>query len=1445
MTVTTVATGTGSVSVAAGFYFPYPSSRPLQVPITNTAGDWVFAVVAWRPSVTGNGASVCVADDAHNWWEPRGAPSADSGAAGAVRTAVWAAPAARVANSVTGQTIVQVAATGPVLSLAVTIVDMSGILPWFTVAVITGNFANAATSLALSAAAPSAHALLFAAFASDNNSDTITGPSGWTALTGSSASNGADHTADVTLTPAYQVTSSSSTASVSSSGSLDLAGVIAGVLVSAPQPAQPSPNWPVTITEAAIGAGVTTPPSQLTWTDISARALSLQVKQGRQYALSQLAAGQGTIVLDDPDGALIPPGTGSFAGIDSGTPLRRRLIIPGQASPHNVTFNGFFRRWPWQMDSDTLRGKTQAEIADVWGYAAGTLDSMAIEEALIDQPYALWPLTDAAGSSGGSNRAPGNSLPLQQVSSKYGAGGATAVFGASTGTLPGAAAARVSSSGSSGGGGMWQQTLAGESSAVNGFGYCLACTDPNYPPVTGGVTAEVFTQWNGPDTPIGSISFSAAVSGSTISTSTSIPAGSAVVFSVASGFTFPTGITAGTVYYVLGNGGTSFQVSTVYGGTAAVITVAGSGWVQEFIPWDPVILSLRDAKAVPVVEIDIRNTDGALLIAQRTGATTRAVTVISSAGQDYRVGGPYHVSLAVTPTTFRVLVNGGSLLSATGTFSPALPASFREVTYGGIQDTSAHGWAFPGSFGFAGVYPGFSPQQRVINRYWAAAGMNGEAACDRIERILEYASLTGRRWLGQQVVTYEGDLCATGQDIGGQAAASSAGNIAQSTLPAMLAIAPTGDIFYLSKLYAWNQPVRWVLGDNTAGGEIPFKTGQFATDYDPTRVVEDVQLTQLDTQSVTIPAGVMSATNMAAVTQASASQYGGQPYQNTAYLEFDWSSAYTAGSSLQDLANWLANAYGKPANRVQAITVDAAAYPAAFPFFAAAAAGDMVQVNVRPPTAPAGPPLISLFARITQTQRNSEFSNGKTTAAIACTLDFAPEYQALVCDDPVRGLLNGVNRLAWLRLRPAALGSGTSGRAAAAVRTRAAARSHRGSACGGGRHGIPPAPPRCVCRIRACPNGRRLMPQATVPNPRTWAMFDLPTVPRLRADAVDAVAFLVQRPYFVGQSDTGASLATATYTPLFLDIELTDAWGGHLVPSTGGTDGGYFAPVPGWYLADARAPFAYNSATPASFLAGFQGKTSGAAFGNNGALAVNGSSSGTTARAIDLIEQVNTSGPGGSGDYIQAYARQDSGGSVPLQTLAADLPTVSVRWVCATSGTQPLPVPPLTTVPNPITSAWLNSNVRDTIRFLTYPPVARAYYAPGSTSLPSSSTPSVITLNTVTVDTYGGLTTGASAKYTVPVSGRYVVAGQFNLAASSTAAAYTCGLLVNGTTTYMGAMVRFAGSGVAGGASVAKRLRLTAGNTVQLVGSQNSGSSIAYNTGAANQTRLVVVFEGA
>ena len=490
--------GSAAQSVPAASAQPPAGWRSLQVPVTNTAGHWMVAIVTWQQSGDPNATTVHVGDDSlRNWWEPLGQPSGTSSAAGFTRTAIWAAPAAYAAQNVL------VAPTGTVLSLACTVLDVSGLLPWQTLTAVSTAHVNAGTALsALTQGAPASQALIFTACGGDLDTATVSlAGSGWISLPLVSSTDGADHDADITLSAAWQFTTGSTSATWSSSGSQDLAGIIAGVLVSGTPPVQASPDWPVTVAEVALNAGPSTPEDVRTWTPISARTLALNVTQGRQYNLSALTSAQGTTTFDNPDGALIPPGTGTFAGIDSGTPYRLRMIWPASSTPYGVPFSGFVRSWPQAWDPDLYRGVTQATVTDAWAYCNANLQPILLQEILNDSPYAYWACIDPAGSSSASNYAPGNGNPLVVTQSKYGTGTiATQAFGTNTDALLGAQGTLVltSSVRSRSQSGMWEQVLT--TSAPGLKGYSLTCTDAGFPsPATNtGVTVECWFQLTAP-----------------------------------------------------------------------------------------------------------------------------------------------------------------------------------------------------------------------------------------------------------------------------------------------------------------------------------------------------------------------------------------------------------------------------------------------------------------------------------------------------------------------------------------------------------------------------------------------------------------------------------------------------------------------------------------------------------------------------------------------------------------------------------------------------------------------------------------------------------------------------------------------------------------------------------------------------------------------------------
>lgn len=374
-------------------------------------------------------------------------------------------------------------------------------------------------------------------------------------------------------------------------------------------------------------------------------------------------------------------------------------------------------------------------------------------------------------------------------------------------------------------------------------------------------------------------------------------------------------------------------------------------------------------------------------------------------------------------------------------------------------------------------------------------------------------------------------------------------------------------------------------------------------------------------------------------------------------------------------------------------------------------------------------------------------------------------------------------------------------------------------------------------------------PYPPSPNPRTWVSGPVLT-PSLRADVAENVTLLASRPLFAGQDTLGGSVTNATDQAMAINSELVDSWNGHAsIGGSGAVWQNYYCQLPGYYLARSVVPWAISSTVQFAYAAGFSWKTAGITVGPfRGEVQLAGYAGVPAPQSCDIIPMSATGPVGGGGDYIQFTSFQDTGGTISLETSATQLPTVTIRWISALSGTAGLPVPANAAWPVPpsyVTSAFLNANIRDTVRFLTYPPLFRAYYLSTSgLSMASGTFPAgvVVPCNTVTADTYGGYSTSAYS-YTAPVAGIYFFYGQWNLSASSATTGYCAGLRVNGGTVQWGGSVYKVSDSTGGGASVAKRLRLNAGDVVQLMGCQGAGSSIGYNGASVNQTRFLGFWE--
>jgi len=1076
---------TVSVAGSASFAFPLtaagipdPGTLSLPVPVSNFTGDWLFAIISWRQAPGTPPVTWSVGDDAlgltgtpgHNWWDPLGNPAGTSSGSGVTRTAVWVAPAARACSTV------YIAPTDFYLSVACTVLDVAGMQPWYTLTGIDTAYVNSALSLpGLTLGAPSGPAFLITACSSDVITDTISrSGAGWTSLPTLTATNGTDLTSDLKQTPAWQVTSSSSSAGYSSSSGQDLSGVLGGVLVSAQKPGQPSRYWPVTIAEMAPGSGIGSPPDTLAWVATTARYLKMSVTQGRQYELATLSTGEGTLLLDNPDGALLPPGTGNFAGITAGTPYRLRTAWPGGA--WQVSFHG--------------NGSTAApriSTGNIYPAAAGTVYSASAWLSCSPYYASGCHLTMNFRQSGGtfisavsSSSVTGLAAALATVSGTAPANtGLIELVIAATGTPASTVtfyAAAVFSSGSPGY--LFIPPAISWTAQDNATVSTLApfAPDPAGPPnvspwyipfsgfterlpqswdelLRGKVEATIVDAWAGVNyVPQPILIDEIQNDDPGWYWPCTDPAGSSSAANQAVGNTNPLvlvrskyGAGGATEAFggqpanpILGAQGTlllttsgSFRASSQSGMWGQVVT-AGTAFNQGYglqcldLGFPSIASGITAEGWFEIDGIATSAAQGVLL--SLAGASTEQFISVTTgpgagpAGLNFNwitandvpggvsVGFPgdgvlFHLAVTLTQGAYNVFYNGVSTVS--GSFPSQIPADFTYLMCSMLGVASAgnpapnfNGGAYSGFTGHVAVWDRILSQQRIATHYLAGStAMAGEASSDRIERLLQAGQATGRRVILQETGTSV-DAVVSCQDISGSPASQDVANITTSLVPAVFYITPAGEMYHLAKQFAWNQPVVWTLGQDVASGQIPFK-GDLVFDWDPTRIVNQIQLTQLDDQSITVP-------SVTAEETASQLEYGTISYQQTGYLQGDSSSPLTAGPGLMDLADYLATTFAAPRLRLSAITVEASSNPTLWPFVLGVSPGDMITVtrvaqeNV----------LVTVTGRVTQTERTFE-SGMSPVASVSLLIDPAPEGNCLALDDPVRGLLNGQNVLGW------------------------------------------------------------------------------------------------------------------------------------------------------------------------------------------------------------------------------------------------------------------------------------------------------------------------------------------------------------------------------------------------------------------------------------------------
>lgn len=244
---------------------------------------------------------------------------------------------------------------------------------------------------------------------------------------------------------------------------------------------------------------------------------------------------------------------------------------------------------------------------------------------------------------------------------------------------------------------------------------------------------------------------------------------------------------------------------------------------------------------------------------------------------------------------------------------------------------------------------------------------------------------------------------------------------------------------------------------------------------------------------------------------------------------------------------------------------------------------------------------------------------------------------------------------------------------------------------------------------------------------------------------------------------------------------------------------------------------------------------SGTTITNAGGIAA-GATSMTVASATGIVVGATLGLEYYEGAAVQPYAEQVTVTSVAGTTIGI------TATAYAHLQTAPVAVP--------VTAAWMNQQVRDIINFLAYPPMARLSGHGSSQTLPTQTFPAGTAITFPSgassapgIDNFSGWGGSGSSTWTAPVGGLYYVYGAVPIAGSAVWGNLSAGISVNGGTIQWGDS-NMSPNVIPGTATVRKHVRLTAGQTIQLYGSQNTGSSQAVSLSVNAFPLLIVLWRG-
>jgi hypothetical protein len=405
---------------------------------------------------------------------------------------------------------------------------------------------------------------------------------------------------------------------------------------------------------------------------------------------------------------------------------------------------------------------------------------------------------------------------------------------------------------------------------------------------------------------------------------------------------------------------------------------------------DPTVVILRNTDPAAgvgqgsIIKLSIARSGPPWPIITRWDKTTHATTS-TTCTSGTTLGGSWGTwALVIDQTSWTIYVDAG----LAGSGSCNLVASWSGIDVGGEADQFYHGRTFPATHAHIAVF-GRKLTAGEIRRLSETTSFgyflsSSETVATRIQKKLAYASWRNPRVLtpGTANLTAEASPSGSVSDF----AAEMAGDEDSQWF-----VDAANQVQYRNRVTGYQQFPRAVLGEDVAGGEIPYQVGQLF-DFNPTFIYNDIEIENTTDGGYTS----LASSTVVAVDDTSAARYGARTMARpTRFL-----NTYVAWN----VAWWWLARYAYPQIRVGTIVVSAAATAdnARWAFVEGVEVGDLVTVKRRP----IGQPAITVQCRVLRVQPSFNRQNNPVVAQVTLTLGAAPP-QVPIANDPTYGIVGG------------------------------------------------------------------------------------------------------------------------------------------------------------------------------------------------------------------------------------------------------------------------------------------------------------------------------------------------------------------------------------------------------------------------------------------------------